>query len=345
MSIHKTSSGTYRVRWREHYKMKSRTFRRKVDAQKFEAKVQLGQQEDTRQLGEKTTFKEMTEIWLDDYALVHKAPSTVIRDKQMLRDYIFPLVGEKYLSDLQHRDFAMMQSKLINKDNLSPKTVNNTLSLARKILEDATTWGYLTLNPAKTVQRIKIPDRDYRFWSFHDRDAFLTLSKEKDHELHEIISFAIHTGLRRGEVEGLLWDCVDLDQKIITVKRNFCHKTKKLNSYTKGKNIRRVPLNSFLVELLSNKERTSNSHSVFHANFSKIVSRRFKPLQKQAGVTIITFHDLRHSFASHLAMSGVSMFDIQQLLGHSDVKTTMRYMHLAPDHLSGTTDILMRERP
>ncbi len=66
-------------------------------------------------------------------------------------------------------------------------------------------------------------------------------------------------------------------------------------------------------------------------------------LQREVGVSQITFHDLRHSFASHLAMSGVSVFDIQKLLGHSDIKTTMHYMHLAPDHLRGVTDVLVKK--
>jgi integrase len=183
---------------------------------------------------------------------------------------------------------------------------------------------------------------DHRFWTFDERDRFLTYVKSRNREVHDLVAFAVHTGLRRDEVEGLLRDCVDYERREIIVKRNYCHKTNKLNEYTKGKTIRRVPMNDVVFEVLAQFRLLQPNQPVFQHDFQHVVKRYLIPLQEEAGVSVITFHDLRHSFASHLAMSGISVFDIQKLLGHSDIKTTMRYMHLAPDHLKGVTDVLIR---
>jgi integrase len=82
---------------------------------------------------------------------------------------------------------------------------------------------------------------------------------------------------------------------------------------------------------------------VFSADFQNISRKRLKPLAKKAGVPVITFHDLRHTFTSNLATLGVPVIKIKELLGHTDLKTTMRYMHLARDALAGTTEILVGE--
>ena len=81
---------------------------------------------------------------------------------------------------------------------------------------------------------------------------------------------------------------------------------------------------------------------MFPADYEHIVERKFYPSQIKAEVSRITFHDLRHTFASHLAMAGVPVLDIKAVLGHTDMKTTERYMHLAPGHLDGVTDVLIR---
>ena len=104
-------------------------------------------------------------------------------------------------------------------------------------------------------------------------------------------------------------------------------------------------MNQLVRFILSNRVRSPDV-PVFHdfdrSNFAK---RRFKPACEKAEVRVIRFHDLRHTFGSHLAMRGVSLFKIRELMGHSDIKVTMRYMHLAPNELQGITDVLMPKIP
>jgi integrase len=234
-----------------------------------------------------------------------------------------------------------LQSSLFKKGKIKSKTINNVIGLACKIFTDAQGWGHIAMNPAVQVRRIRCPETDYQFWTFVERDKFLSYVKNRDSSLFKIVAFAVNTGLRRGEVEALCRDCIDLERREVIVKRNYCHKTHTANEYTKGKNIRRVPMNAVVYEILNEYRSLAPHEPIFTHDFQHMVTRQLNPLQKDAGVRVISFHDLRHTFASHLAMSGVSPFDIQKLLGHSDIKTTMRYTHLSPDHLRGVTDVLV----
>jgi integrase len=102
-------------------------------------------------------------------------------------------------------------------------------------------------------------------------------------------------------------------------------------------------MNDLVYQLLRARSAIPMNHQVLPYAYHHLVERCFKPAQERAKVSSICFHDLRHTFASHMAMSGVSAFDIQKIMGHSDIKTTMRYMHLSPDHLAGLTDVLNKK--
>jgi integrase len=345
MSVHKTKSGNYRTRWRQDGRQYSKNFKRKIDAEKFLAAVLINEAPATTRNNNSVTLASFAETWIKDYATIHKAPSSLIRDQQVLRDYILPSLGQKKLETIELRDAVKLQGMLSRDSSLSAKSINNVIGQLCKMLSDAVAWGLLKVNPIKGVAPIKCPEVAYRFWTFAERDRFLAYVKSRDTDLYKVVAFAIHTGLRRGEVEGLLRDCVDFDRREIIVRRSYCHKTHQLNEFTKGKKIRRVPMNDAVIAVLADRRLLAPNAKVFDFDFQHFVDRIFKPMQKRAEVGVITFHDLRHSFASHLAMSGLSPFDIQKLLGHSDIKTSMRYMHLAPDHLRGATDLLTRHRP
>lgn len=102
-------------------------------------------------------------------------------------------------------------------------------------------------------------------------------------------------------------------------------------------------MNDIVHRLLRERSLVPLSAPVLPCDYHNLVKRRLKPACRAAGVSVDTFHDLRHTFASHLAMLGVSVFHIKEVLGHADLETTMRYMHLAPGHPTGLTDILMSQ--
>ena len=105
-------------------------------------------------------------------------------------------------------------------------------------------------------------------------------------------------------------------------------------------------MNAKVREILKSRQLLAPSQFVFEFDDNNFVQRFFKPIQKEAGIeTAIAFHDLRYTFASHLVRAGVSIFDVKTLLGHSDIKVTMKYAHLAPDHLRGLTYLLLNPSP
>ncbi|WP_115529957.1 site-specific integrase [Xanthomonas campestris] len=148
-----------------------------------------------------------------------------------------------------------------------------------------------------------------------------------DH-LMPMVLVALNTGLRRGELFGLTWSHTNLATKVLTVAAGNA----------KSGRTRHVPLNSEALQVLSNWRLQSNGTGLV---FPNPAGRRFDNIQTSwerlataADLIAFRFHDLRHSFASKLVMRGVDLNTVRELLGHSDIKMTLRYAHLAPDKLA-----------
>ncbi len=135
--------------------------------------------------------------------------------------------------------------------------------------------------------------------------------------MHDSVVIAINTGLRLGELIGLTWDRVDLSRGVIRLE------------ITKSGKRREVPLNEGSYRALVSLGPKDNGR-VFH-------TRYIKPAYNNAVTTAklddVNFHTLRHTFASWAVMRGVTLKELQELLGHSTLAMTMRYAHLAPEHL------------
>ncbi len=143
----------------------------------------------------------------------------------------------------------------------------------------------------------------------------------------EIFLFAIHTGLRRGEIVNAKWNNIDFDNSALKVSQDK-------NFTTKSKRERIVPLNNTIFNLLITMKRTSEyvfCNEAGNKRDDDKLSKEFKKCLVKAELDIsFRFHDLRHTFASHLVQKGVSLYILSKLLGHSDIKTTEIYAHLAP---------------
>ncbi len=157
-----------------------------------------------------------------------------------------------------------------------------------------------------------------------------------------MLLLALRTGMRRGEIIGLQWSSVDWQTQNITVRHSYCEYTKELGS-TKSNRERHIPMDADVYAVLFNRKRDTGYVFVDadnkHFN-GRYLERRLKELCNQVGLRNIGWHTLRHTFASHLAMSGVPLNAVQALLGHSAITTTMRYAHLAPSTLRAAIDQL-----
>ena len=200
----------------------------------------------------------------------------------------------------------------------------------------AVEWGYVKSTPAAEVKLFKETPKAPRFLTAEEIDALLA---ECPPYMYPIVVVAVNTGMRRLELFNLQWEDVDFQRGIITVRNRG-------NFRTKNAEDRTIPMNATLTETLRGLPRHIRSPYVFPSIASEegkpynILQRGFQAALRRTGIGHVRFHDLRHTFASHLVMSGVDLASVQRLLGHKDIGTTMRYSHLAPDHLKGAVDKL-----
>lgn len=203
-----------------------------------------------------------------------------------------------------------------------PKTRKNYLTLLKVMLNYAVKWGVIEKNPLAGVK----PPKVVKTFHFFSKNEIIKLIKASDEPLKTGIIILINTGMRRGELFNLRWRDVDLRAKKLRVwpYEDFV---------PKGKQPRSIPLNDESLSILRRlKKENRDSEYVFrpYRNLHTL-RRQFTALARKLGLKG-TLHDLRHTFASHLAMESVPIPVIKDLLGHSDISTTMIYAYLSPDY-------------
>jgi integrase len=247
-------------------------------------------------------------------------------------------------------------------------TINRDLDALRGVLSKAVEWGLIAEHPMRGVRGAKVDaigrlrylsgaeekrlraalkardearcDGRARFNAWRSARGYKTLPAHTtypDH-IHPLTLLALNTGLRRGELLGLTWGDVDLVQCRVTVR----------GASAKSGLTRHVPLNSEAIDVL--KAWRPNAH--YGATDLVFPGPKGKPMfslktawQKVATAAKLenfTFHDLRHTFASKLVQAGVDLNTVRELLGHADIKMTLRYSHLAPEHKAAAVAKLVR---
>ena len=280
----------------------------------------------------------LTEIELSD--LVTKflnskrnriAESTLKRYTQYLRYFTnfiksnFPNKMEVHLIRQVHIEEYMQF--LIDKGN-SPKTANESLSIISSMFTFAKSRHHVTSNPAKGIDKFPdSPDKAVQFFTEEQMDSIFENSPEK---LRDLFEFYYLTGLRNGELINLTWSDVDLGNKQIKIES-------KTNWNTKTRNVRYIPLNDKAIEILNRQPHYKDHEFVFTILKGTPLSKQYarkvlKKILSKIGLTGSP-HKFRHTFASHLVMKGVSIYEVSRLLGHTNIEMTMKYAHLAPDHL------------
>jgi integrase len=235
-------------------------------------------------------------------------------------------LGNPMLAELTLRHFEEYKADRL--ETVKPGTVNLELRVLRSLFTRAVEWGYLKDNPVRLVRQLRIDQKEPRFLTL---DESRKLIEAADGQMKTFVALALHTGLRRGELVDLQWDDISLRKRELRVRRS------------KGKRFRVVPLNKIAHQHLAKNARHASSPFVFHRSSGNQWVEMRKPFWKaldRAGLPRIRIHDLRHSFISNLIASGVDVRAAQELAGHRDIQTTMRYAHLAPGRLRASVDVL-----
>jgi integrase len=209
----------------------------------------------------------------------------------------------------------------------APATVNRYLAVISHLLNTAIReWGWIETNPISKVAKPREPRGRVRFLSDSEREHLLSVCKASDCPvLYMIVVIALSTGMRQGELMNLRWNNVDL------------HKGRILLNKTKNGERRVVALSGHALDLIAQHAQSSaGSNSLLFPgrNIDSPLFVRVPWLEavKAAGIEDFRFHDLRHSAASYMLMSGASLGEIAELLGHKTLQMVKRYSHISEPH-------------
>lgn len=276
-----------------------------------------------------------------EYAEANYRPGTVALYRHTLTRFRH-LVGDIGLTEVTAEHFDKFKSKRLTvktegKKNPKPRSVvsvNVELGTLKAAFNAAKRWGLIDSNPFTECALCPVPERAAPFFTPPDFDKLVNSIREG--WLREVVLFAVLTGLRRGEILSLTWHQVNFERRLITIE---CGPTFK----TKGGKRCIVPLNDTAVHLLKSRRGISLSEFVFTLSDRQIpedwLCHRFKRYVRDAGQDErLHFHSLRHSFASWLVQSGATLYQVQQLLGHSCSSVTQIYSHLQPDQMHETVN-------
>jgi len=282
-------------------------------------------------------FKEFAEKWFETYVKINNKPSEVKSKKTVLRSGLIPFFGKKPLSSITSLDIEEFKAKQLAR-KLKPKTINNQLGIFGKCLRTAIEWEVIDKMP--NIKPLKVPPQKFDFLNESEATQLL---KASSGAYYTAIMLALNTGMRFGELIGLSWNDVDFNSNILTIQMSFsCN----VLGSTKSNKIRYVPMTKELSDhLYSLNPKTGFVLQNEKGEFIKSNTARvtLHNICEKARLRIIGWHTLRHTFASRLAEKGVTMIAIKELLGHSDIKTTMRYAHLGQHTLRQAIKTL--ERP
>ena len=204
------------------------------------------------------------------------------------------------------------------------ETINKELRTLNAILNKATEWQAIIANPIRKLPTLKTTDsKPARYYTKAELDAIYAAAPYNWH----VWQFLAHTGLRRGELLNLEWQHVKDDTiLVISTEKNR----------TKSGKWRPVPMNGGTVRALNRFARDNprrNGRVIIETPSS--LSRAFSRVINRSGIPAPrgSLHSLRHTFCSHLVMQGVDLTTVQKLAGHSTIRVTEKYAHLAPEHL------------
>ena len=292
----------------------------------------------------KMTVGEWLDIWAQEY-LVGVKPRTVDSYKTTVKTHLKVGLGAIRLEALTTHTIQEFYNSLSagkrGKEPLSPKTVKNTHGVLHKALQQAVANGYIRFNPAEACVLPKITKKEFQPLDEDQISAFLR--EIKGHRYESLFITTLFTGMREGEVLGLLWDCVDLEKGKILINKQLQKVRGSNGEYslvpTKNGKGRSITLAPFVVNLLRSvkhkqslclfsKGLTSAPSFVFTDELGNHLKHQtvyldFKKVMAQIGAPDVRFHDLRHSYAVASIRSGDDIKTVQENLGHATAAFTL----------------------
>jgi integrase len=274
------------------------------------------------------------------WAKASNKPSEHRKKTNVLTHHLIPKFGPRRLDEITVGMVRDYEAQLLN-EGRKPKTVNNITQVLRRLLMEAKERDIIEDVPS--IKPLKVGDTSFRWLTVDE------CRKVLDHAgpWRVPILFAMRTGLRIGELRGLRWCDVDFAAAQITVRQSVYEETSEKQVFLTPKNhlFRTVPLSPEVVSALREYPTRFRNGLVFCDAEGNLRTVRqwdhpLRMIARWAGIEGVSWHVMRHTFASHLAQAGVTMHTICHLMGHSDLRVTMRYAHLAPSSVQHAASAL-----
>ena len=283
------------------------------------------------------TFRAFAKKWFEDYVIPNNKYSEQIGKRCILSASLVPFFGSMAIGEIRAHDVERYKAQQMQL-GLTSKTIRNRLTVLNKCLATAYEWLELDGAPPKIKwPKCASPEIDY----LSPEECELLLSHAKG-VIREMVLIGLRTGMRQGEIRGLQWSSVDWLNRSVAIRHSLDN-FKKVLVPPKSNRTRHIPLDTDVYEMLY--RRKGGTGHVFLARDGRPftnyrVNYEITRLCKRAGLRKIGWHTLRHTFASHLAMRGVPLPAVKELMGHASITTTMRYAHVAPSTLRSAIEML-----
>jgi len=258
---------------------------------------------------------------LDDFLAYSKTnKKSYERDIGLVKQLLTYFDGSKRLEAVTPILIEQYKGKRLNADGRKPATVNRELACLKCAFNWAIKNAKASANPVRSVKLLKENNMRLRYLSQEEIGRLLNACPTT---IRRIVTAALHTGMRLGEILPLKWEDIDFAQNIIILKN------------TKSGRMREIPINGVLRKTLNECRKNTDEVHVF-CNESGVpyrsINSMFQRIIKKAGIADFRFHDLRHTAASYMVMLGIQLATVREILGHQSINMTLRYAHLSQEH-------------
>lgn len=334
----KTKDGTmsYRVIVRlKGHPTQTATFRRKTDAKRWAQQTEVAIREGryfSSNEARRRTLADLVDRYIADVLPTSRTGEADRRNLAAHLRWWSKRLGAYTLVNItpdliaQQRD--LLASESLSGRAISPATVNRYLqALSHAFSTAVREWGWLEDSPVRRVRRLKEPRGRVRFLSDDERERLLAACRSSyEPRLYPLVLLAVSTGARSGELRALRWPDIDFDRGVAVLH------------HTKNGERRAIPLAGPALEELKrrSKVRRIDTDLIF-ANPQGLATfprTAWEGALEVAEIEDFRFHDLRHSAASYLAMSGATLAELAEILGHKTLAMVKRYSHLTEQHTS-----------
>lgn len=245
------------------------------------------------------------------------------RDEELYRLRIQKVLGGYRLNQITRKQIQTLHTDLLA-TGLAPATCDHHLKLIRQALNLAIDWQLLEKNPAVRIPLFSVDNKKENYVDAAQLERLMNvLRSDANRPVCLIALFLLSTGARLNEALSATWANIDRDSRVWRIPA----------SNSKSKKIRSVPLNDSALEVLAQLDTEGKFEHVFVNMETKkpytTIAKVWLRLRAKAGLPHLRLHDLRHSYASMLVNAGRTLYEVQQILGHSDTKVTERYAHLS----------------